>query len=135
MKGHFFVIDSTDGSGKGTQIKLLNKYFKENGISSETVDFPRYEDNIYGQMVGDYLKGKFGSVQEVDPYLASLMYAGDRLLAKPLVEKHLTGGKIVMANRYVSSNKAFMSAKLPVGERQKFIDWIDRLEYKTNTIP
>jgi dTMP kinase len=134
-RGHFFVIDGTDGSGKATQIQLLKEYFKKNKIACEVVDFPRYQHNVYGRMVGRYLKGDFGTFDDVNPYLASLMYAGDRLLAKPLLEKWLAQGKVVIANRYVSSNKAFMGAKLPKSKRNAFINWIDNMEYKTNGIP
>lgn len=134
-KGFFLVIDGSDGSGKTTQVKLLEKAFKQRKISFEVIDFPRYKDNIYGQLVERYLEGKFGGIKNINPYLVSLAYAGDRMLAKPLIDKWLSEGKLVIANRYVPSNKAHMGANLPPKERAKFIKWLDQLEYETHNIP
>jgi len=135
LKGRFIVIEGTDGSGKGTQIQLLAEKLKSFGIPVKVVDFPRYEENIYGRLVGRYLKGEFGGIENVSPYLASLTYAGDRMLAKDLMWDWLNKGGLIIANRYVISNKIFMSARLPVEERQRYLDWEDELEYKTNGIP
>lgn len=134
-KGYFIVIDGTDGAGKATQIELLKKVFAKKKIDYEVIDFPRYEDNIYGQLVGRYLKGEFGNIYDVNPYLMALAYAGDRALAKPLLDRWLKEGKVVIANRYVSANKAHMSANLKPEQRQEFLEWLNELEYKTNGIP
>ncbi len=134
-KGKLVAIDGTDGSGKTTQINLLAKYLEEKNIPYETISFPRYEDNLYGQLIKRYLEGEFGSVEEVNPYLMALAYAGDRSLAKKQIEKWLTDGKLVFANRYVSSSKAHMGANLPEEKREEFYQWLDELEYKTNGIP
>lgn len=135
MKGLLVVIDGIDGSGKTTQVNLLAKFLEEQKIPYKVISFPRYEDNLYGKLIRRYLNGEFGGISEVDPYLISLSFAGDRLLAKPLIEKWLSEGKLVIANRYVSSSKAHMGANLPEGKREKFIDWLDDLEYKTNGLP
>ncbi len=134
-KGLLIVIDGTDGSGKATQIDLLKKALKEKGINFETIDFPRYEDNIYGKLIGRYLSGEFGDLGQVNPYLMSLVFAGDRKMATPLIREWLDDGKIVIANRYVSSNKAHMGANLSENERPSFFRWIDELEYKANDLP
>lgn len=134
-KGHFIVIEGTDGAGKTTQIKLLETALKKLKKSYQIIDFPRYQDNEYGKLVERYLTGEFGALGEVSPYLASLAYAGDRLLAKEQIEKWLNSGKIVLANRYVSANKGHMSAKLKGQEKEKYLTWIDHLEYGINKIP
>lgn len=134
-KGKLIVIDGTDGSGKATQIELLSKYLKEQNIPIEVIDFPRYSDNIYGQLIRRYLDGEFGTLDQVSPYFASLAYAGDRALAKTQLEEWLNQGKIVLANRYVPSNKAHQGAKLPESQRNEFMHWLERLEYETNSIP
>ena len=105
-KGFLIVIDGIDGSGKSIQVDLLSKYLEEKNIPFEIISFPRYEDNEYGKLVKRYLEGEFGGINEVNPYLISLAYAGDRALAKPLIENWLNGGQVVIANRYVSSSKA-----------------------------
>ncbi|MBI2601021.1 thymidylate kinase [Candidatus Daviesbacteria bacterium] len=134
-RGYFIVIDGTDGSGKATQIKLLTNSFRQKGIDFETIDFPRYEDNVYGMLIGRYLSGEFGRVDDVNPYLMSLAFAGDRKVAAPKIKKWLDQGKLVITNRYVSSNKAHMGANLSSKERPAFLKWLEELEYKTNEVP
>lgn len=134
-QGKLIVIDGIDGSGKTTQISLLIKYLTEKNIPCEIISFPRYEDNLYGKLIKRYLEGEFGGVKQVNPYLMALAYAGDRVLAKPEIESWLNSGKIVIANRYVSSSKAHLGANLPEAQRKQFMNWIDQLEYQTNGIP
>lgn len=133
--GKLIVIEGIDGSGKTTQIELLKQALGSQGLALQVISFPRYEDNEYGKLVKRYLEGEFGSINEVNPYLMSLAYAGDRVLAKPLIEKWLNEGKLVLTNRYVSSSKAHMGANLPEEKRAEFFNWLDVLEYETNKIP
>lgn len=134
-KGHLIVIEGTDGSGKATQVRLLRKKLQTEHISTEVMEFPRYLGNPYGKLISQYLKGEFGSVAEVNNYLISLAYAGDRFLAKTQIQEWLKKKFFVIADRYVPSNKAYMSAKMEKSDRQKFIDWLDDLEYNINGIP
>lgn len=129
-KGLLIVIDGIDGSGKSTQVKLL-----KDALDCETISFPRYKDNEYGRLIKSYLEGEFGSINETDPYKIACLFAGDRVLAKPLIKKWLAEGKTVIANRYISASKAHMGANLPKNQRKKFFDWLDELEYKTNGMP
>lgn len=135
MKGKLIVIEGIDGSGKTTQVELLTKYLADKNILHEVISFPRYEDNLYGKLIRRYLGGEFGSTLEVNPYLIALAYAGDRLMAKPQVEFWLSAGKLVIANRYVSSSKAHLGANLAEDKREEFMQWVDELEYQTNKLP
>ncbi|MBI4035825.1 dTMP kinase [Candidatus Daviesbacteria bacterium] len=134
-QGKLIVIEGIDGSGKTTQANLLAQYLKDKKVPYEVVSFPRYEDNIYGKLIKRYLEGEFGSIDTVNPYLLALAFAGDRLLAKPKIEKWLSEGKIVLANRYVSSSKAHMGANLSEEKREEFFKWLDELEYRDNGMP
>ncbi|MDO8576866.1 MAG: dTMP kinase [Candidatus Daviesbacteria bacterium] len=134
-KGQLIVLEGIDGSGKTTQINLLAKSLAEKNIPFEVISFPRYEDNLYGKLVKRYLEGEFGSISEVSPYLMALVYAGDRFLAKPLIEKWLNDSRVVLVNRYVSASHAHMGANLPETEREEFFEWLDELEYQTNRMP
>lgn len=134
-KSNLIVIDGIDGAGKATQVNLLSEYLKSKNIPFEVINFPRYEDNLYGKFIRRYLEGEFGSINQVNPYLIALAYAGDRALAKPLIESWLNSGKLVIANRYVSASKAHLSANLPEEKRKDFMKWLDELEYQTNKIP
>src|SRR3989338_8282628 len=134
-RGQLIVIEGIDGSGKSTQIELLKQASASQGVALEAISFPRYEDNIYGKLIKRYLEGEFGGINQVNPYLMALAFAGDRILAKPLIEKWLPEGKVVLVNRYVSSSKAHMGANLPEEKREEFFKWLDELEYQTNGLP
>lgn len=135
-KGIFIVIDGTDGSGKATQAKLLTENLKKAGFKTKTIDFPRYENNFFGKMVGRYLSGEFGSASEVSPYLASILYACDRFESKDQIENWLKSGFIVIADRYASSNQIHQGGKINDNKkRMEFLAWLEELEYKILKIP
>lgn len=135
-KGKFIVIDGTDGSGKKTQTGLLVSALKKLGYKVKTIDFPQYEKNFFGKMVGRYLSGEFGGASEVSPYLASILYAGDRFETKEKVEKWLEDDNIVIADRYASSNQIHQGGKIKDAKnRKEFLKWLDELEFKIFKIP
>lgn len=131
--GILLVFEGADGSGKTTQSKLLFKNLAQRKIPSQYISFPRYEDSLWGKMVRRYLTGEFGNL---DPYLASVLYAGDRATAAPEVKKWIDVGKIIVCDRYIWSNAAHMGAKFKgQSERSKYIKWLEELEYGENGIP
>ena len=73
---------------------------------------------------------------EVNPYLTSLLYAGDRWEAKNQMHKWLDEGSVIISNRYVCSNMAHQGAKIVnVVERKKFYKWIEVLEHEVYAVP
>lgn len=135
-KGRLIVIDGGDGSGKTTQAKLLIKHLKSNKYLTKYLDFPRYYTSFHGQMVAKFLRGEFGSLNKVSPYLASLAYALDRASVKEEMDEYLLKGGYIVANRYATSNMAHQGAKLDSEkERRDFLNWIFELEYKIHKIP
>lgn len=131
----FFVIDGTDGSGKGTQVSLLEKRLKDAGHDVLVVDFPQY-GNKSAALVEEYLNGAFGSASEVTPYQASVFYAADRFAAKGNMQKHLDSGGIILSNRYVSGNQIHQSGKIKDrSELDRFLTWLDHFEYELMNIP
>lgn len=133
--GALIVIEGIDGSGKTTQLNLLKQYLSSQGQALESISFPRYGENTYANLISWYLTGEFGQIGQVDPYFLALAYAGDRLLAKPVINQWLNEGKTVLINRYVSSSKAHLGASLPEDKKEEFIRWLDELEYQTNNMP
>lgn len=132
----FIVLEGLDGAGKSTQIRMLRQLFADRGVESEYVHFPRFDSPVYGELIARFLRGEFGGVQEVDPYLVALIFAGDRADAAPQIRQWLAEGKAVVLDRYVYSNVGFQCAKLPAGEeRDRLADWIVNLEFGHNALP
>lgn len=134
-RGAFIAVEGTDGSGKGTQFKLLVERLEAHGYEVETFDFPQYEQPS-SYFVREYLNGSYGSIGEVGPYTASLFYALDRFEAAPRIRKAIEDGKIVLANRYVGSSMAHQGTKFQhAEERRGYFIWLDNLEFEMLRIP
>ena len=134
-KGKFIVIEGTDGSGKATQVELLSKYLISKKKKFEIADFPQY-DNFSAAFVAKYLRGEYGTADEVGPYRGSIFYALDRYDKSFDIKKWLKDGKIVLSNRYVSANMGHQTGKIKGRKnRDNFLDWLNNLEYKIFGIP
>lgn len=134
MQGKLIVIEGTDGSGKGTQTKLLYEKLKQNN-EVEMIEFPRYGERS-ALLVEDYLTGKFGTAEEVTAKQSSVFYAVDRYVASFQIKKWLSEGKIVLCNRYVSASMGHQAGKIQdQEERKKFIEWLKDLEYNIFDLP
>src|SRR3954469_5709001 len=102
-KGKFIVIEGSDGSGKGTQFKLLHEWLVEQHYSVESFDFPQYgQPSAY--FVEQYLNGQYGDLSDIGPQKGSLFYALDRFAASFKIRAALDKGVHVLSNRYVASN-------------------------------
>src|SRR5664280_1690082 len=131
-----FVIEGVDGAGKSTQIKLLRDFFLNKGNECEYLHFPRIETPYFGELIARFLRGEFGALNEVDPYLVAMLYAGDRKDAASLIGNWLKEGKIVLLDRYTYSNIAYQCAKLTeIPEQIKLMQWILSLEFNHFAIP
>lgn len=135
-KGKFIVIDGIDGSGKATQTKLLTKRLKKAGVKVKTIDFPRYYNNFFGGLIGKYLSGVYGDFTQVDPRLASVLYAADRFESKVQVQTWLDQGYYVVADRYVSANQIHQGGKISdAKKRSEFLEWLDQMEHQVFKVP
>ncbi|MFW5888362.1 MAG: dTMP kinase, partial [Patescibacteria group bacterium] len=134
-KGKLIVLDGTDGTGKATQADLLTQKMKEQGYEVRMISFPQYNTKSAGP-VEEYLSGKYGQAEEVDPYIASTFYAVDRFDAGFKIKRWLEAGYIVLSNRYVTANMGHQGNKLSsAAERKRFFNWLYNLEYKIFNIP
>jgi dTMP kinase len=132
--GKLIAIEGIDGSGKRTQVGLLEKALTAGGHSVYSTGFPQY-DSWFGKMVGQFLNGDFGALESVDPHFSALLYAGDRFEAKFRLETALNQGKAVLVDRYIGSNLAHQTARVRDEDRPAFIDWIEHLEYNIYNLP
>ena len=133
--GRLIVIDGIDGSGKTTQLAKLVVRIKDLGYDVVTADFPQYGNKSAG-MVENYLNGKYGQADEVNPYAASMFYMIDRYDASFRIREWLEEGKIVVTNRYTSSNMGHQGGKFATDEkRQAYFKWNETYEHGVFNIP
>jgi len=134
-QGAFIVIEGTDGSGKATQTKFLADKLASLKIPFELADFPQY-GNPSSFFAEKYLRGEYGTAEEVGPYRGSIFYAVDRYDKSFDIRKALSEGKTVISNRYVSANMGHQAGKIKnPAEREKFLNWLLELEYDIFGIP
>lgn len=130
------VIEGLDGAGKSTQISLLKNWFSERNLQCRYIHFPRTETPYFGELIARFLRGEFGDINNVDPYLVAMLYAGDRKDAAPMIEAWLEEKYYVILDRYTYSNIAYQCAKLNSPEEgKKLLEWIKNLEFDHFSIP
>ena len=135
-------IEGTDCSGKETQSNLLCEKLKQNNQVYKK-SFPMYE-SATGKIVGGSYLGK-ASIGEclfkegavnVNPKIASLYYAADRLYNIDKIYEHLNKNEIVILDRYVESNMAHQGGKIYDDKlRNELYEWLDKLEYGLLNLP
>ena len=132
----FIVLEGVDGSGKSTQIANLQRMFAEQGIPTQYLHFPRFDAPYFGDLIARFLRGELGSIEQVDPYIVAMLYAGDRRDAAAMIRGWMAEGKVVICDRYVYSNIGYQCAKVADAvEREKLREWILSLEYDYFAIP
>jgi dTMP kinase len=130
------VIEGLDGAGKSTQISLLKEWFTERKMQCRYIHFPRTDTPYFGELIARFLRGEFGDISHVDPYLVAMLYAGDRKDAAPMIETWLGEKYYVILDRYTYSNIAYQCAKLSSPEEEsKLREWILKLEFDHFSIP
>lgn len=136
QKGFFIAIDGTDGSGKGTQSKLLCESLAELGIPYRYIDFPTY-DPKWSMLVNMYLGGEFGDdPADVNCYAASSFFSLDRYCSYMLDWRaDYEAGKVIVANRYTTANAVHQLAKLPEAEYDGFLQWLFDFEQTKLGLP
>ena len=134
--GKIIVIEGTDASGKATQSELLYEYLKKDNNNVMKLSFPDY-DSPSSSLIKMYLNGAFGeNPMDVNPYQASVFYAVDRVAS---FLKHwkadYNAGKTILADRYTTSNAIYQLSKLPVGQWDGYLQWLEEFEYEKLSLP
>lgn len=130
----FIILEGGDGSGKGTQTKLLIEALQAEGQSVKTFDFPQYESSLFGKLCGEALKGMHGDFLGLSPYLASLPYTLDRVSARDTLNSAIKTSTVI-CNRYTPSNVAYQAAKLSGKAKKDFINFLEKAEYGELGLP
>lgn len=135
-KNMLIVIEGLDGAGKSTQVKRLKEYIISKELELKYIHFPRYNASMYGELIGKFLRGDFGAIDQVHPQLVALLFAEDRADASTQMKEWLAEGGCVLLDRYVYSNIAYQCSKLKCKEEaQELKNWIFNTEYNTFGIP
>ncbi|MBR0415269.1 MAG: deoxynucleoside kinase [Clostridia bacterium] len=132
----FTVIEGLDGSGKSTQVRLLEAHLSEQGKDFLHIKLPDYESDS-SALVKMYLAGEFGSnAADVNVYAASAFYAVDRFANFHTKWKNAyESGKDIIADRYTTSNAIYQLAKLEKSQWDAYLDWLSDFEYIKMGIP
>ena len=129
------VIEGLDGSGKATQAGLLTESLTAAGTPVRRISFPDYahKSSIPVQM---YLNGEIGSLEEVNVYAASTFYSIDRYISYQTDwSRDCKEGRLILADRYTTSNAVHQASKEPPERRAEFLRWLYDLEYDRLGLP
>ena len=128
--GKLIVIEGvSDGVGKTTQVKeLYNKLIKE-GNEVVYYHFPSY-GSVGASLVEEYLKGNLDKRDDIGPYAISSFFAMDRFYAyHNELKDALDSGKIVLLDRYTTSNLIYQGSLFEREKKEEFLDYISDYEY------
>ena len=128
--GKVIVIEGvSDGVGKTTQVKELYKKLVDLGKEVIYHHFPSY-GSVGASLVEAYLKGDLGKREEIGPYAISSFYAVDRFYTyHNKLKDALNSGKIVLLDRYTTSNLIYQGSLFEREKKDEFLDYITDYEY------
>lgn len=128
----YVAIEGGDGVGKNTVSSLLVEKLENLGYRARRIDFPQYSSTLAGNALGEFLSGRF---RGVSVKTAAALYALDRFEALQNLKWTSWGCDYVIFDRYIASNIAYQSAKIPLPERKELEDWILNLECNVYGLP
>lgn len=143
-RAKIIVIEGTDGSGKETQSKKVEEYYKSKGLKIKRYSFPCY-DTPTGKIVGGPYLGKkeicdsyFEETSAyVDPLVSSLYYAADRRYNfLKFIEAEIYQNDIIILDRYTTSNMGHQAGKAKTkDEEDKILKFIEMIEFEYCELP
>lgn len=129
------ALEGIDGTGKGTQSKRLVQRLSDSDLKVRLLSFPQYDATQFGQAIGDFLNGRFGTLEQVHPFLAAVLYAGDRFESRGVLDKAREEADVVVFDRFVASNLAHQGSRLPLEQRADFVDRMRTIEHEVFGLP
>jgi len=106
VPGTFITFEGIDGSGKSTQLRLLNNFLRAHGLN------PLITREPGGTPVGLRLRAALlDASEEVDPLTELLVFAADRAQhVRRVIRPSLEAGRIVISDRYADATVAYQGA-------------------------
>jgi len=106
VPGTFITFEGIDGSGKSTQLRLLNNFLRAHGLN------PLITREPGGTPVGLRLRAALlDATEEVDPLTELLVFAADRAQhVRRVIRPALESGHIVISDRYADATVAYQGA-------------------------
>ena len=122
----FITFEGIEGSGKSTQIELLQASLKEEGYSVEVLREPGTTQ--LGERIRDVFLEK--TDEQVDPMTeAFLLYASRKHLDQNFLQEHLKNDSIVLADRYSDATVAYQCYGKGLSE-----DFVKYIHEKSNLL-
>jgi dTMP kinase len=115
MRGFFITFEGIDGSGKTTQIKLLDKYLADKGFDVVLTREPggtALGDEIRDILLNPKNKGMSSRAETL------LFQASRAQLVKKVIKPALENGKIVICDRFFDSTIAYQGAARGLGVKE-----------------
>ena len=106
MPGTFITFEGIDGSGKSTQLRLLNNFLRTRGCNVLLTREPG------GTKLGLRLReALLDATEEVDPLTELLVFAADRAQhVRRVLIPALENGEVVISDRYADATVAYQGA-------------------------
>src|ERR1700752_560031 len=107
VPGTFITFEGIDGSGKSTQLKLLNSFLRARGCQAVVTREPG------GTALGLRLReALLDALEEVDPLTELLVFAADRAQhVRRKLMPALESGAVVISDRYADATVAYQGAR------------------------
>ena len=102
LPGLLIAFEGLDQSGKQTQAERLRDRLIDAGREVRLLSFPAYETPI-----GAEIRLALDGGREWGADVMQLLYIANRYEAKPLIERELARGVILVCDRYVASSVAY----------------------------
>ena len=104
--GLLIAFEGLDQSGKQTQAERVRDHVMAQGRECRLLSFPDYHTAI-GTEISKALHGE----RDYDPDVMQLMYVANRYERRGEITRWLSGGTIVVCDRYVASSIAYGEAQ------------------------
>ncbi len=102
----YICLEGIDGSGKSTQILLLQKWLQEYGLEVKRVFEPT--DLSVGKLIREMLQNREATKENFQRILA-LLFAADRMMLMEEIERAEDENKVVISDRSFYSSIAYQN--------------------------